>query len=129
TVAVSGLTLSGADAGNYSLTQPTTSANITKATLTVTADDKSRAADASNPTLTATYSGFVGGETVATSGVTGTPLLSATTTNVVVIYPITVTTGTLSAGNYSFSFVNGTLTVTAASASKLVILTQPSSTA
>src|SRR5262249_38761702 len=35
----------------------------------------------------------------------------------------------LSAANYSFSFVNGILTVTPASASSLVILTQPSSTA
>ena len=33
---VSGLSLTGADAGNYILTQPTTTANITAATLTVT---------------------------------------------------------------------------------------------
>src|SRR5262249_38677991 len=39
------------------------------------------------------------------------------------------TQGTLSAANYSFSFVNGVLTVTAASGSSLIILTQPSSTA
>src|ERR1035441_7624253 len=36
TVLVSGLSLSGADAGNYTLTQPTTSASITGAGLTVT---------------------------------------------------------------------------------------------
>src|SRR5207245_7515450 len=123
TVTVSGLTISGADAGNYSLTQPTTTADITKAALTVTADDKTRAAGASNPTLTVTYSGFVGGETLATSGVSGTPALSATSTNVAGIYPITVTTGTLSAVNYSFSYVNGQLTVTPAAASKLVFTT------
>ena len=35
-VTVSGLTLTGADAGNYSLIQPTTTAKITAATLTVT---------------------------------------------------------------------------------------------
>src|SRR5213075_2695501 len=73
-----------------------------------------------NPTLTVTYSGFVGGETLATSGVTGSPALSATSTNVAGTYPITVTAGTLSSGNYSFNFVNGQLTVTPASASKLV---------
>src|SRR5439155_8906222 len=44
TVTVSGLTLSGADAANYNLTQPTTTADITKVSLTVTADDKTRAA-------------------------------------------------------------------------------------
>src|SRR5439155_351997 len=96
---------------------------ITKAALTVTADDKTRAAGAANPALTATYSGFVGGETLATSGVTGTPTLSATSTNVAGTYPITVTIGTLASGNYSFSFVNGQLTVTPASASKLVFTT------
>src|SRR5439155_16359040 len=35
TVTVSGLALSGADAGNYSLTQPVTTANITTKALTV----------------------------------------------------------------------------------------------
>jgi hypothetical protein len=37
TVTISGLTIGGADAGNYSLTQPTTTANITAKNLTVTA--------------------------------------------------------------------------------------------
>ena len=35
TVTVSGLTLTGSDAANYTLTEPTTTANITAATLTV----------------------------------------------------------------------------------------------
>ena len=35
TVTVSGLTITGTDAGNYSLTEPTTTANITQATPTV----------------------------------------------------------------------------------------------
>src|SRR5207245_9523504 len=71
TVSVSGLVLGGADAANYSVTQPTTTANITKATLTVIADNKTRTSTASNPALTATYTNFVGGETLATSRVTG----------------------------------------------------------
>src|SRR5262249_21942608 len=61
TVNVSALSLSGADAGNYSLTQPTTTASISKAGLSVTADNKTRAAGQPNPTLTASFSGFVGG--------------------------------------------------------------------
>jgi hypothetical protein len=60
-VNVSGLSLTGTDASNYTLTQPTASASITKAGLTVTADNKTRAAGDPNPTLTASYSGFVGG--------------------------------------------------------------------
>src|SRR5262249_45119492 len=128
-VNVSGLSLSGTDASNYSLTQPTATASITKAGLTVTADDKTRAAGQANPTLTASYAGFVGGETLPTSGVTGSPALNTTSTNVVGTYPITAAQGTLSATNYAFSFVNGVLTVTGGAASKLVILTQPSSSA
>jgi hypothetical protein len=79
--------------------------------------------------LTATYAGFVGGETLPTSGLTGSPALSTTTTNVAGTYPITIAQGTLSAANYSFSFVNGTLTVTGGAASKLMVQSQPSSTA
>jgi hypothetical protein len=88
---------------------------VTKAPLTVTADDKSRLFGAANPPLTATLSGFVLGQTLATSGVTGTA--SCTTTARVYSaggdYPITCTVGTLTAVNYSFAtFVPGTLTVT-----------------
>src|SRR5207247_5262342 len=36
TVTISGLTIGGADAGNYTLTQPTTTADITAKALTVT---------------------------------------------------------------------------------------------
>jgi hypothetical protein len=72
-VNVSGLSLGGADASNYTLTQPTTTASITQAGLTVTADNKTRTAGQANPTLTASYAGFVGGETLPTSGVTGAP--------------------------------------------------------
>ncbi|HVV73865.1 MAG TPA: MBG domain-containing protein, partial [Verrucomicrobiae bacterium] len=80
--------------------------------LTVTADNKSRAAGSANPPFTASYSGFVYGETA--SVLSGTPSLStsATTSSPAGNYPITVTQGTLAAANYTFSFVNGTLTVT-----------------
>src|SRR4029077_6844325 len=52
-----------------------------------------------------------------------------TTNNVAGSYPITAAMGTLSALNYSFSFQNGLLTVTPASAGSLVIVAQPSSSA
>src|SRR5262249_52429572 len=70
-----------------------------------------------------------GAETLATSGITGSPALSTTTTNIAGTYPITATAGTLSSVNYSFSFQNGVLTVSPALANRLVILTQPSSSA
>ena len=61
--------------------------------------------------FTASYGGFVNGDT--TSVLSGAPGLttSATVTSPVGIYLITATNGTLAATNYSFSFVNGTLTV------------------
>jgi hypothetical protein len=57
TVQVSGLTISGADAGNYTLTQPTTTANVTVKTLTVTGiyADKVYADKVYDGTTTATF--------------------------------------------------------------------------
>lgn len=89
---------------------------VTPAPLTVTADSKSKTTGEPNPALTATLTGFVNGETLATSGVTGSAALSttATTASPAGAYPITATIGSLNAANYSFStFVAGTLTVAA----------------
>ncbi|MBF9143814.1 MBG domain-containing protein [Hymenobacter properus] len=86
---------------------------IGKAALSVTADDKSRTYGDANPAFTASYSGFVNGETLATSGVSGAPAVSttATTASSVGAYPITASAGTLAAANYSFTYTNGTLTI------------------
>ena len=54
--------------------------SINKATLTVTADNKSRVFGNPNPVFTATISGFKYSETLATSGVTGTASCSTTAT-------------------------------------------------
>src|ERR671925_249566 len=105
-------------AGNYDFSFVDGKLTITKATLTVTADDKSREYGAANPTFTATITGFKNGETLATSGVTGSPSCSTTATATSSVagspYPITCTIGSLAAGNYSFSFAPGDLTVTKA---------------
>ena len=88
---------------------------VTKAPLTVTADHKSRLFGASNPPLTATLSGFVLGQVLATSDVTGSASCSTTATafSPPGDYPITCTVGSLSSTNYSFGpFVANTLTVT-----------------
>lgn len=113
-VTVTGKTISGAQAGNYSVTQPTgLTADITTRTLTVTADDKNKPYGQPVPVLTASYSGFASGETLATSGVSGSPSLTttATTNSPAGTYPITPALGTLTAVNYSFTYVSGTLTV------------------
>ena len=101
-------------AGNYTFTFPTTATlSVTKATLTVSADPKTRPRLQANPPLTATITGYVGGD-VAPADVTGAP--SCTTTakanSAVGSYPITCGRGTLVSGNYQFTLVAGTLTVT-----------------
>ena len=69
------------------------------------------ATGAANPTLTASFSGFVNGDTAAV--LSGAPILSttATTSSPASVYPITVSQGPLAAANYTFAFDNGTLSV------------------
>jgi hypothetical protein len=85
---------------------------VTKAPLTVTADNKNRVYGAANPAFTATLTGFVNNDTAAV--VTGAAALSSTVTPTSAAgpYPITPAIGTLTAANYAFTtFTNGTLTV------------------
>ena len=102
--------------GNYNNQNGTVADNIGKAELTVTAGNKTRVYGAPNPALTYQITGFVNGEILSSSGVTGTPALSTTAAAASNVgpYPITVETGTLASANYSFVFVNGTLEITQA---------------
>jgi hypothetical protein len=85
--------------------------------LTITAANASRSYGTANPTFAASYSGWVGGDTSA--ALIGTPNLATTaiSASAAGAYPITATTGTLAAANYTFKFVSGTLTVTKATPS------------
>ena len=109
----SDVALTGTAAGNYNLTSTSaaTTANITKAPLALKAADKTMLINGPVPTLTYTFSGFVGGETLATSDVSGSAACSTASGAVAGQFPITCTTGSLSSGNYNFSFSSGTLTV------------------
>lgn len=115
TINVSGIGISGADAGNYTLTgtTATTTADITKAALTVTADNATKTPGQPNPTFTASYIGLAAGDTAAslTGGLTFTT--AATTSSLVGSYAISLT-GTLASPNYTVSYVNGVLTIRAA---------------
>ncbi len=84
---------------------------VSAPTLTVTADDKSVNLGDPLPLLTASYSGFVNGDTLTTSDVTGSPVLTTTATasSPAGDYPIMITQGTLASNHYSFAFSNGTL--------------------
>ncbi|MBJ6723318.1 MBG domain-containing protein [Geomesophilobacter sediminis] len=98
-------------AANYGFTPAAGTLTVGRATLTVSADNKSRGYGGSNPPLTASYAGFVNGDTAAV--LTGAPTLStpATPASPAGSYPIVADASALSAANYSFTPVNGTLTV------------------
>ncbi|MHB8330073.1 MAG: MBG domain-containing protein, partial [Acidimicrobiales bacterium] len=110
------VTCSGASDPNYAISYVAGTLSITKAPLTVTANDATRYFEAPNPTFVPSYSGFVLGQDLASSAVSGSPTCSTTATGSSPpgTYPITCATGTLVAKNYSFAFVAGTLTVTKA---------------
>jgi len=80
-VTVTGLTLTGASATNYTLSQPTLAANITSVMLTARADNKSRTYGLTNPPFTVSYNGFVNNE--GTNVLTGTPSLNTSARPVV----------------------------------------------
>lgn len=106
-VSVSGLGLTGADAGNYVLDQPTDlTADITPAVLTVTADNQSKTYGDSDPALTYQVSGLVGSDSLSGS-------LSRDSGEPVGSYAINQ--GSLAASsNYTVSFTAGIFTIAAA---------------
>jgi hypothetical protein len=121
---------SSSDVGNYSITigsgtlsaanytfvfvDGTLTVVPTTLTLDVAANDLTKVYGSPNPPLTYTITGFANGDTA--SVLSGAPSLSttATTASGVGTYPIDVSAGTLSAANYTFAFVDGTLTITPA---------------
>ncbi len=110
------LCASGLSAADYSFTAVAGALTVTPASLTVTADNKTKTYGSANPALTYVIAGFLNGETDAV--VTGTPACSTTAGTFSSVagspYPITCTQGTLASANYSFSFVAGALSVTPA---------------
>jgi hypothetical protein len=110
------VTCSGAADGNYDISYAPGMLAVTKAALTVSADNQTRQYGQGNPPLTVSYSGFALGQTLASSGVTGAAVCTtaATPASAPGGYPITCTPGTLSSGNYDFMLDPGTLTVTKA---------------
>ncbi len=110
TVTIAGLSLSGSNVANYTLTQPMATADITTKALTAKADNKSMIQGAAIPALTITYTGFVSGETKT---IITEPSISTTATAASPAgdFPITLSGG--SAVNYTLSLQSGTLTVTA----------------
>ncbi|MCX7242012.1 MAG: MBG domain-containing protein [Burkholderiales bacterium] len=104
----------GLTSSNYTVSFVDGTLTINKAHLTVSADPKSRIYGAANPSFTETISGFVNGEVLATSGVTGTATGSSTASATTGAGSATITASStgLSAANYDFTnLVNGSLTI------------------
>ncbi len=102
-------------ATNYTFTFVNGVLAINPATLTVTANNQSMSEGGNFPTFTYTMTGFVNGDTQGTA-TTGQPNITTDAPNnpPVGTYNIIPSLGTLVATNYTFTFVNGTLTVNAA---------------
>jgi gliding motility-associated-like protein len=120
------ITVSGAAIANYQITYAAGTLTVNKATLTVTAEDKSRLYGVANPPFTVVYSGFVNGDTEV--ALTKAPVLStiANSTSLPGLYPITASGAT--AANYTFNYVQGKLRVIALSNAKLINLVPTSGT-
>jgi gliding motility-associated-like protein len=97
--------------GNYNAAPPIPQTlTVSKATLTFTADNKTRIYLDQNPDLTFNISGFVNGETKNVLDVLPSIQTTAVQNSPAGSYPITFSAG--SDNNYSFVFIEGTLTVT-----------------
>jgi hypothetical protein len=102
------------NAANYTITYTSGTMTVGKALLTVTAENKSVTYGDAIPVLTYTMTGFFNGDTQA-GAVTGQPALATgyTTATLVSASPVVITAsiGTLASGNYDFSFVNGSISL------------------
>jgi hypothetical protein len=102
------ITPSGQTSGNYAITFNIGSLTIGKAALTITADNKTKTYGAADPAFSASYAGFVNGETATVLG--GTLTFARAPGENVGSYLITPSGQT--SGNYTITFNTGTLTIT-----------------
>jgi uncharacterized protein (TIGR03437 family) len=105
------ITVGGLTSTNYAIHYVNGTLAVGKATLTVTAENKTKIYGAANPELTATITGFVNNETASVISGAAAITTIATHGSNAGSYPITLSLGTLAAANYEFTFVSGTLTV------------------
>jgi len=105
-------TFTPSDTAHYNGATASVVIDVSKAPLTIKADNKSRPYGQPNPPLTATYTGFVNGDSAASLDAQVVLSTTANGGSPVGNYPITAS-GAADA-NYTISFANGTLTVTTA---------------
>jgi hypothetical protein len=105
------ITCSGQTSTNYTITYTPGTLTVTAVPLTITANNATKAYGAPLPAFTATYAGFVNGDTAASLTGTLACTTTATPASAVGTYPITCSGQTST--NYTITYVPGTLTVTA----------------
>jgi autotransporter-associated beta strand protein len=116
-ISISGYTLSGNDKENYSLAQPIVlTASITKAPLTITANNSSKLQTTPDPTFTYTIIGFVNSESENSLILDDYTKPTITRTNIDNDYIADTYSGVLVpanglARNYTFAYVTGDFTI------------------
>ncbi len=108
------ITASGAVDTDYSISYVDGSLTVTAAPLTITANDQTKVYGAALPTLTASYTGFVNGDTSASLTTPPTITTTATVASHVSGNPYSITASGAVDTDYTISYVDGSLTVTAA---------------
>jgi hypothetical protein len=116
------ITCSGADDIKYAFTYVDGSLTIAPAPLAVNVPSATMTAGSAVPALTPTITGFVNGDGPSVVSGAASCTTTATSASAPGTYPVTCTTGTLSAANYTFGVVGtGTVTVTAATADTRIV--------
>ena len=106
---------SGAVDADYTISYVGGTLTVTPAALTITADNQTKVYGAALPTLTASYSGFVNGDTSASLTTPPTLTTTATAASHVAGSPYAITATARVDADYTISYVTGALTVTPAS--------------
>ena len=107
-----GITVSGAADSDYTISYVSGTLTVTPAPLTITANNQTMAYGGAMPTLTASYSGLVNGDTAASLTVLPALSTTATASSHVSGNPYTISVGGAADIDYSISYVSGTFTVT-----------------
>jgi hypothetical protein len=107
------ITASGAVSSDYVISYVTGTLSVTPAALTITADNKTKVYGAALPTLTASYDGWVNGDTSAS--LTTLPSVSTTASAASHVGSYAITVNGAASSDYTISYVEGTLSVTQAS--------------
>jgi len=112
------ITASGASSANYTVAYVAGTMTVMPAALTITAINTNKVYGAAVPTLTASYNGFVNGDSAANLTTPVSLTSTATAASPVGSYPITASGA--GSSNYTITYAGGTLAVTRASTAGIV---------